>query len=244
MLASDLGGGDEFSEVVAAAVVDALVSRELGDHDDLDGAAAQLAASDGWRDEHGDPPSARDVSWVVTEVLCRGEAYGLIERRTEAGKPRWSLAFALTEAGRHEFGGAEGRPSGDSALVFNADLVNAPGVSARLAVRAEQHLTALHDAIQEAFGWYDDHLYSFWLDGRFWGSKDLEFISPDTPDHGVATADVPLAELALEPGRKIAYVFDFGDEWRVMLTLREQTKPDVASYPRVLQRNGTAPPQY
>ena len=48
-------------------------------------------------------------------------------------------------------------------------LLNAHGVRARLAVAADQQLTALHDAIQEAFGWYDDHLYSFWLGGDFWG---------------------------------------------------------------------------
>lgn len=244
VLAGDLGGGDEFSEVVAAAVTDTLISREQTTHDDLDAAAAELAARDGWGDESGDPPSARDVSWVVMEVLCRGEAYGVIERRLEPEEPRWRLAFALTEAGRREFGAARDRPSGGSAFVFDADLMNAPGVSARLAVGAEQHLTALHDAIQEAFGWFDDHLYSFWLDGKFWGKKESEFISPVTPDHGVATADVPLAELALAPGAKIAYVFDFGDEWRVMLTLREHANPDGPTYPRVLERKGSAPPQY
>lgn len=127
VLASDLGGGDEFSEVVAEAVTDTLSGREQSKHDDLDAAAAKLAVGDGWRDERGDPPSARDVSWVVIEVLCRGEAYGLIERRPEAEELRWCLAFALTEAGRHEFGAARVRSSGESALVFDADLVNAPG---------------------------------------------------------------------------------------------------------------------
>lgn len=129
-------------------------------------------------------------------------------------------------------------------FVFDAELVNAPGVSARVAVGTEQHLTALHDGIQDAFGWFDDHLYSFWLDGAFWGQKGLEFTSPITPDHGAATADVPLAELDLTLGSQIAYVFDFGDEWRVMLTRREQTEPDGGAYPRVLEREGTAPPQY
>ncbi|MGI8461474.1 MAG: IS1096 element passenger TnpR family protein [Solirubrobacterales bacterium] len=184
------------------------------------------------------------MAWDVMEVLCRGEAYGLIERRKKAGAPRWHLAFAFTEAGRHELGTQPEGSGGQGTLIFDADLVNAPGVSARLAVDAEQHLTALHAAIQEAFGWFDDHLYSFWLDGAFWGDKSSEYTSPITPDHGVATADVPLAELAFAPGARIAYVFDFGDEWRVMLTLRAQEKSGDATFPRVLQRKGTAPPQY
>lgn len=37
------------------------------------------------------------------------------------------------------------------ALIFDAQLLNVKGVRAR---RADQHLTALHDANQEAFGWY------------------------------------------------------------------------------------------
>jgi len=40
-----------------------------------------------------------------------------------------------------------------SALVFEADLVDVSGVGARVAVRGDQRLTALHDAIQDAFGW-------------------------------------------------------------------------------------------
>ena len=118
------------------------------------------------------------------------------------------------------------------------------GVRARLAVRGDRPLTALHDAIQEAFGWYDDHLYSFWLDGEFWGDDETEFTSPVAPDRGVRTADVPLDELDLAPGARLAYVFDFGDEWRVRLTLRGTEASEGAPYPRVLRRTGQAPPQY
>lgn len=82
----------------------------------------------------------------------------------------------------------------------------------------------VHDVLQEAFDWYDDHLYSFWLDGVFWGGD--EYTSPDVADEAEHTADVPLAELDLGPGAKLAYVFDFGDEWRVRLTLRGSEAPE------------------
>ena len=64
------------------------------------------------------------------------------------------------------------------------------------------------------------------------------------PDEGVATADVPITELALRRGQRIGYVFDFGDEWRVRLTLRERAAAEPADYPRVLELRGTPPPQY
>jgi len=129
-------------------------------------------------------------------------------------------------------------------LIFDAELLNASGVSARLAVGTDQHLTALHDAIQEAFGWQDDHLYSFWLDNTFWGDEEAEITSPVDPDEGTRTADLPITELDLRPGQQIAYVFDFGDDWRVRLTLRDDAPGDGGRYPRVLQRTGQAPPQY
>jgi hypothetical protein len=243
VLASDLGAADEFIEVVADAVTAALLDRDVLDSDELAAAAASLTARNGWCDEQGNAPTATGISWDVIEVLARGDAYGLVERRERAQAPRWRLAYSLTPAGRNEFGARPDAMDGGSTLIFEAELVNAPGVGARLAVGGEQHLTALHDAIQEAFGWFDDHLYSFWLDGAFWGDKGSEYTSPITPDHGVATADVPVAELALAPGAGVAYVFDFGDEWRVMLKVRALEGPG-ATFPRVIQRIGSAPPQY
>lgn len=242
-LGDDLGGGDEFAEVVAEAVADALAAGER-DHDELAEAAATAARHGRWADADGRPPNARDLSWEVSEVLCRGEAYGLIERRPDPQEPRWHSHLALTDVGAKVLAVSRRGPIGGVALTFDAELLNVPGVSARLAVGAEQQLTVLHDAIQEAFGWYDDHLYSFWLDGEFWGREGQEFTSPIEPDGRAATADLPITELGIAPGARLAYVFDFGDQWRVLLTLRESSECDGGVYPRVVERVGTAPPQY
>lgn len=59
-----------------------------------------------------------------------------------------------------------------------------------------------------------------------------------------ATADVPLAELDHHPGRRIGYVFDFGDDWRVCLTVRERVTAEPGDHPRVLELRGTPPPKY
>lgn len=50
--------------------------------------------------------------------------------------------------------------------------------------------------------------------------------------------------LRLAKGQRIAYVFDFGDEWRVRLTLRQIIADDGGMYPRLLESVGEAPPQY
>jgi hypothetical protein len=132
--------------------------------------------------------------------------------------------------------------AGRSVFVFEAELLDVGGVSARVAVAGHEHLSELHEAIQQAFNWEDDHLYSFWLDGEFWSRDGEELVRPGTTDTDSRTADVPVGELRLKIGSQIAYVFDYGDEWRVMLTLRERadggsTMPRSASDGERRRRN-------
>jgi hypothetical protein len=242
LLSADLGAGDAFTESVAAAVVDALRGVESCDWLELDAAAFARVRRQPWAGPDGTPPSERDVGMVVGDVVRRGEAYGLVQRFPDPAQPRLrGRRLALSPAGGVLFG----RPDAAGPVyVFDATLTNVRGVGARIAVRGDQHLTAVHDAIQEAFGWLDDHLYSFWLDGQFWGDGTSEYTSPITPDEAAHTADVPVSELDLSVGAKIAYVFDFGDEWRVRLSLRAIEASGGTRYPRVASRTGQAPPQY
>jgi hypothetical protein len=242
-LGLDLGGGDPFTTMVAGVVVDALEEDAPCTHDDLV-APAHDASQWGWRDPDGNPPSERGVSWVVSDVLCRGEAYGLIERKPDPEKPHsWRALISLSQAARLVLGRNRSEVAGRSVFVFEAELLNVGGVSAKVAVAGHEHLTALHDAIQQAFNWENDHLYSFWLDGEFWGDATSELVIPGAPDTDSRTADIPVDGLPLKLGARIAYVFDYGDEWRVMLSLRERLEGgDLV--PRVAGRQGTAPPQY
>ena len=205
---------------------------------------ASLLRNEGWSETGGAPIDPATLRGELQPLLWLAEGYGLL-RRSPHGAP---LTLELTPAG-HRLAAGPGPAStpaapGDHALVFDAVLLNARGVRARLAVLERQPLTALHDAIQQAFGWWDDHLYSFWLDGSFFGDDEAELTTPDQPDAGVATADVPIAELGISIGQRIGYVFDFGDDWRVRLTVRERVVADALEYPRVLELRGTPPPQY
>lgn len=130
------------------------------------------------------------------------------------------------------------------ALVFDAELVDHRGVRRKIAVAADQTLEDLHDALRQAFEWHDDHLYSFWLDGEFWGDPETEYTSPDEAEPGARTADATLASLDLEVGQQIAYIFDFGDEWKVRLKLAELRPAGKEPLPAVVERVGAAPPQY
>jgi Plasmid pRiA4b ORF-3-like protein len=134
----------------------------------------------------------------------------------------------------------------DSVYVFDARLVDYTDVRCMVGVRGSQTLEHLHRGLRRAFNWDDDHLYSFWLSGVYWDGPESEFTAPYELEMSDAhSAAVRLDQLDLRPGQQIAYVFDFGDEWRVLLHLREHVPAEPgARYPKVLMRNGEPPPQY
>jgi catechol 2,3-dioxygenase-like lactoylglutathione lyase family enzyme len=131
--------------------------------------------------------------------------------------------------------------------VFRAELVGFEGVRRTVTVRDDLTLVDLHYALQSAFGWDDDHLYSFWLDGDFWGDEDGRYMHPfhaASIDPPGKSACARLEELDLVEGQPIAYVFDFGQEWRVALTVKEKRPVDGRAVARCIEKVGTAPPQY
>ena len=132
--------------------------------------------------------------------------------------------------------------------VFTAELVGFEGVRRTISVRDDLTLVDLHYALQSAFGWDDDHLYSFWLDGTFWGGEDAHYMHPyhaTSLDPPGKSACARLDELALTQGQRLAYEFDFDRGWRVELALREiRAAEGGRAVARCIERVGTAPPQY
>ena len=131
--------------------------------------------------------------------------------------------------------------------VFRAELVGFESVRRTVTVRDDLTLVDLHYALQSAFGWDDDHLYSFWLNGKFWSAEDGHYMHPfhaasiDPPGR---SACARLDELDLREGQPIAYVFDFASEWRVALTLKEKRPVEGRAVARCIEKVGAAPPQY
>ncbi len=248
VLRADVDAGEPFEAAAWAATEAALLTRtEPVDSDELVDLVRPELQVEGWGSAGGEVLDGHVLFSALMPVLTRAEGFGLLT----SDRPARRLRFVLSPAGRALAAAAAQTPRvspepGDSVLVVTADLLNAPGVRARLAVLERQHLTALHDAIQEAFGWLDDHLYSFWLDGGFFSdAPGAEYTTPVTPDEGPPTADLPIAELGLRVGQEVGYMFDFGDEWRVRLTVEGRHEPEhTAEYPRVLELRGTPPPQY
>ncbi|MBP1468326.1 plasmid pRiA4b ORF-3 family protein [Candidatus Chloroploca sp. M-50] len=145
------------------------------------------------------------------------------------------------------------------------------GATRTIALRPEQTLEDLHFAIQDAFAWDADHLYSFFLRGKefdavyeisgpdgdpFAGAlfgEDLQLITGEEAagvedDEDVEPLDATtavLGQLGLRVGHTLLYYFDYGDDHKfdvTLVTIQPQAEP--GDYPRLVESTGDAPPQY
>jgi hypothetical protein len=90
-------------------------------------------------------------------------------------------------------------------------------------------------AIQEAFNFDADHLYSFFIIGKAWDHSDFEYYHHDAdpqtplakkmrtmlsmmqgshPEQRLPATKVRMESLNLKPKQKFLYLFDYGDGWR------------------------------
>lgn len=100
----------------------------------------------------------------------------------------------------------------------------------------------LHDMIQKAFNFDDDHLYAFYMDGKLY--SDYCFVSP-FDSNGIGVDEVKIGEVGLYEGQKIKYLFDFGDSWVFDIKIEKvnSEEPEISS-PEIISEKGKAPEQY
>jgi hypothetical protein len=88
----------------------------------------------------------------------------------------------------------------------------------RIEIAANRTLLQLHSAIQHAYNFDDDHLYSFFMDGLLW--SDNRFNSPDDLE-GPFVDEVCIGDLGLHIGQIVLYLYDFGEMCQIRLVLEE-----------------------
>jgi hypothetical protein len=116
-----------------------------------------------------------------------------------------------------------------------------------VAVREDQTLEQLHEALRLAFGWADPHMYAFWMSGRWWDGESVRYQTPyelDPDDDRVRSGRTALSELERRKGKSLAYLFDFGEEWRLLLKVVDRWDAGEDTYPMLVEAEGMPPPQY
>ena len=115
-------------------------------------------------------------------------------------------------------------------------------------VDSRSSLMDLHDAIQDAVDFDQDHLFEFFA-GRHWRNRKVKFEdSLEWEDMFDTYASLSLEDIyPLEKGLKLYYHFDFGDDWYFEITRsrKKPTDPEPGvKYPRAVERIGPNPDQY
>jgi hypothetical protein len=107
-----------------------------------------------------------------------------------------------------------------------------PPIWRRLDLRSNLTLDLLHQVLQVAFGWTDSHPHRFSLGGGFNHHSQL-FLCPYDMDNkewedddGLPATGTRLDETLCEPGDTLRYLYDYGDDWELMLRLEEVLPAD------------------
>lgn len=106
-----------------------------------------------------------------------------------------------------------------------------PPIWRRLLVRDDALLAELHDAIQIAFGWGDEHMHEFKVGKRTFAAAPDEGFPVDSMFGGPEGEDewtVRLADLKLAAKSTFNYTYDFGDSWEHQVTVEKILTPDEA----------------
>lgn len=115
--------------------------------------------------------------------------------------------------------------------------VSSPPVWRRLAVPVDMPLGRLHDVIQTSMGWTDTHLHVF-------STAAGEYGVPD-PELGFRNErSARIGQFLKEPGDRIRYTYDFGDDWEHDIVLEKRQAPNPQTQlPACSGGKGACPPE-
>lgn len=114
-----------------------------------------------------------------------------------------------------------------------------PPIWRRLLLSPEITLGRLHRILQIAMGWENSHLHRFVQDGRCYSDPRFE-LDGDVLDE----RKVVLGHMLREPGSRLIYEYDFGDDWRHELLCEEFVESDAhAPYAICTEGARACPPE-
>jgi len=179
-----------------------------------------------------EPAPPADLSWRLA-----AEAYDV------ENPPDLPPEYEPRGVRRRARASARGRRGSVATVTLRVSHRALPDVWRDIELAEDNTLEDLHLVIQQAYRWWDDHLYSFFLSGRAWDSAS-EVASPWS--EGVRhTHQVEIGRLELREGQRFLYLFDYGDEHEFDVTVVALTPlAPRAVYPRVVEHHGASPPQY
>ena len=124
--------------------------------------------------------------------------------------------------------------------------IKKPPVWRRIVIPGNFTFHDLHNTIQSAFGWWDEHLYQFQrypFDGG-WCLKDIDEDDDNWGERPEDARETNVATFIQHMGlEKFVYVYDFGDSWVHDITVEQIDHDANLDHPVCLAGKGACPPE-
>ena len=174
-----------------------------------------------------------DFDWKNAAAIKDAEfdenAFNLLQPTFQPYFPNWRNVYRLPTT-----------KAKDGIFVFKVSL--GKKIWRRIAVSSNDVLDDLHDAIQAAFEFDNDHLYQFSFRNRFGITQRV--VHPMCEEE-FSTDEFKIENLPLRIGDEMEYVFDFGDYWQFAVELEEIQPPNPKfKKAKILEKHGKSPEQY
>lgn len=122
-----------------------------------------------------------------------------------------------------------------------------PKIWRRIQVPENYKFSNLHDAIQDAMGWYDCHLHEFSLVNTKTGLKERIGMLDEDDDFEPKLLDeakIRISKYFSTENTKAKYDYDFGDNWEHEIILEKiLSAEDGTKYPKCIAGKNACPPE-
>lgn len=101
----------------------------------------------------------------------------------------------------------------------------------------------VHYEILDAYQFDDDHLYSFFTDGKKWSKHCIA--SPNDTFTLSHASNIQLGSIGMKKNEPLLYLYDYGDEWTFTVVLEEIDEQHTQYFePYLIEAEGESPQQY
>lgn len=140
--------------------------------------------------------------------------------------------------------------------IFKVNLLRKPKISREIEIPENTNLYKLAEAIVGAYNFDFDHCFGFFnkiSENRYFDSERKYELFTDLIEEGEnleptgagSVKKTKINEVWQNPGDKMLFLFDYGDEWLFIVEFKGVGEKDQKKkYPRILKRVGKAPRQY
>jgi len=131
-------------------------------------------------------------------------------------------------------------------IIFEVRFEHEKNIWKKIELKSNNSLEDLHNAIQFAINWDNDHMYAFFMDNIHYSkNKEMEYTCPVEPEGRKTTDKAKLNSFNFIKGQKFAYVFDFGEDHHFEIKVVEfEIFDNQKKYPFLVDSKGKFPKQY